>query len=347
MASGRLLVRGLERHGRIIVVKKPFPLMGHIGFGVIDRGFNNLQVRVTSACALSCIFCSVNAGPQSPRISEFMVDDPPWLAEWIKYTVRYKGALHLLFDGAGDPLAHPRLVEHVREAHEIEGVLTVAVETRLFGADEKLIDALADAGVVRLNVSIDSLEEEKAKRLAGNPAYSVGRVLELARYAFHEHGIDVHFTPVWIPGVNDRDIEQMVEYIASNPLSRRYPPLGIQKYVAHRRGRRVPGVREWSWEYFFKRLKKLEDKYGIRLVLRPEDFDLKKAPRIPHPYHRGETLKLTVVAVGWLPGEYLGVPAGMDRVVTVVSRRENYSVGDLVIARLFRDDDGILLAKPV
>jgi uncharacterized Fe-S cluster-containing radical SAM superfamily enzyme len=47
----------------VFKIRRPIPLVGHIAFGVIDRGTNIIQVRPTSLCNLNCIFCSVDAGP--------------------------------------------------------------------------------------------------------------------------------------------------------------------------------------------------------------------------------------------------------------------------------------------
>ncbi|MFB6216441.1 MAG: radical SAM protein, partial [Candidatus Aenigmatarchaeota archaeon] len=35
------------------------PLLGHIAFGLIDRGTNLIQVRPITGCNLKCIYCSV------------------------------------------------------------------------------------------------------------------------------------------------------------------------------------------------------------------------------------------------------------------------------------------------
>ncbi|HDD34251.1 MAG TPA: radical SAM protein, partial [Thermofilaceae archaeon] len=48
-------------------VGPPIPLIGHLAFGIVDRGTNLLQIRPTSSCPLSCVFCSVDAGPASKR----------------------------------------------------------------------------------------------------------------------------------------------------------------------------------------------------------------------------------------------------------------------------------------
>ncbi len=346
MARGTLMTKGLELRGGLAIIRSPFPLMGHIGFGVIDRGYNNLQVRITSLCGLSCIFCSVNAGPSSPRVLEFIVDDEEWLAEWVSRAIAHKGSLHVLFDGAGDPIAHPRLTDMIRAVSDLRGVESVALETRLHGASPSLLEKLAEAGVSRINLSIDSLDPNKARMLAGTQSYDIEKVVRLALIASKDFGIDIHITPVWIPGVNDHDIEEILEFAIKNELSRRYPPLGIQKYVIHRRGRKIPGVKEWSWRYFFTKLKELEERFGVRLVLRPEDFGLRPAPRVPQPYVKGETVKLVIVGQGWLPGEFLGVSLRWDRVFTLIDRRGNYRIGDVVIGTIIRDEDGILIAKP-
>jgi uncharacterized Fe-S cluster-containing radical SAM superfamily enzyme len=60
---------------KLVRITRPLPLVGHIVFGIIDRGTNLLQVRPYSACHFSCVFCSVDAGPLTrSRISEYIVD---------------------------------------------------------------------------------------------------------------------------------------------------------------------------------------------------------------------------------------------------------------------------------
>jgi len=337
---------GISRIGRVYRISRPFPLVGHIAFGIIDRGYNNLQVRVTSLCPLSCIFCSVAAGPHSKRKSDFILSDPQWLAEWVEYAVGFKGEVHVLFDGIGDPITNIDLPKFVAAVRRVRGVKSIAVETRLFPASEKLIDQLREAGVERLNVSIDTTNEEKGKILAGNSAYSVRRVIDLISYAWKEKGMDVHIAPVWLPGVNDEDIEDIIELVIKMGLGGKIPPLGIQKFVAHKYGRKPEGVREVSWSEFRSFLERLEEKYGIKLILSPEDYGLERAPRIPIPYKKHEVLKLTVVGEGLLRNEYLALSKKKDRVFTLVSRKMDFEAGDVVVSEVIQNRDGILMAVP-
>jgi uncharacterized Fe-S cluster-containing radical SAM superfamily enzyme len=337
---------GVSSIGKVAIISRPFPLVGHIAFGIIDRGYNNLQVRVSSLCPLSCLFCSVAAGPHSSRETEFLLNDSEWFAEWVKMAIKEKGSLHLLFDGIGDPITHRDLKKFVEAVKEIQGVLSITVETRLFPASRNLVYELWNSGVDRFNVSIDTLNEEKAKILSGNSAYSVERVRDLILYARKELGVEIHITPLWLPGLNDIDIEEIISFAIKADMGGRIPPLGIQKYVAHKYGRKAAGVKEVSWSDFRSFLEKLQKKFGIKLLLSPEDFGLEKAPRLHQPYRMGDSLKLTVVGKGLLKHEYLAIPPKKDRVFTLVSKKTNFTSGDVVASKIIRDKDGVLIAVP-
>ncbi len=343
----KIQIKGIEFSNKLVKIKKPFPLMGHIGFGIIDRGYNNLQVRITSTCNLGCIFCSVDAGIGTKRKKEIMVTDPKWMKEWILKAVKYKGPIHLLFDGAGDPITNPLLPKFISEARKIPGILTISLETRLHGATKKTIDSLARAGINRINLSIDSLQPDKARWLSGHKGYNITHILQLAHYAHEVHGIDVHVTPVWIPKINDEDIIEIIEYFKNHPTTRKYPQFGIQKYNEHRHGRKIKDAEEWSWDKFFSELKKLEEKTKTRLILTPKDYELEPAPRIPVPYSVGQVIKLQVVSEVWFPNEYLSVSLKYDWAFTLISKKTTYYTGDIVKGKVIRDKDGILIVKPI
>ncbi|MEM4035910.1 MAG: radical SAM protein [Fervidicoccaceae archaeon] len=338
---------GLKLRGKIAEIERPLPLIGHIAFGVIDRGYNIVQVRATSLCVLSCRFCSVGAGPSSQRRLEFMLRDPEWLVAWLRRVHKHKGKFHVLFDAVGEPLTHPALPDFVEEVSKSGVALSTIIETRLHPADESLLEKLVEAGASQFNVSIDSLDPSKARWLAGSESYDVEKVAKLVEFLHFELGVKVHLTPLWLPGVNDSDIEQIIEWALRLGLGRGIPPVGVQKYVAHKRGRKMSEAREWSWDRFYRELEKLEEKFGVRLALRPEDYGLNPAPRVPLPYRRGDTVKLVVVSEGWLPGEMLAVTLSLDRVFTLLCKRESFEVGDEVVARVIEDEDGVMIARPV
>jgi uncharacterized Fe-S cluster-containing radical SAM superfamily enzyme len=295
---------------RVLQVARPMPLMGHIAFGVIDRGTNVLQVRPTTLCPLSCVFCSVDAGPGSRwRQAEYVVE-PEWLAAWVEEAARLKGVtVEALVDGVGDPLTYPWLPRLVRLLKETGVVHSVAAETHGETLTRRLVDRLEEAGLDRVNLSIETLDPEKARRLAATPWYDVERVREVAEYIARETSIDLHVTPVWLPGVNDEDVVEIIEWAYRIGAGKRWPPVTVQKYIRHRRGRHPPGLREPSWEEYWRWIRGLEERTGRRLTWTMEEWGMRRAPRVPNPLPRGARTVLQVAGPGWLRGELSAIKA--------------------------------------
>ncbi|WP_440059562.1 radical SAM protein [Thermogladius sp. 4427co] len=330
---------------RFLVYVDDLPLFGHIAFGIIDRGTNILQVRPTTLCPYNCVYCSVDAGPYSRRrLSEFIVD-PEWLVKWVRiaYKLKKGEVIEALLDGVGEPPTHPGIVYIVRELKNF--IPRVAVETRGFTLTKSMVLRLWEAGLDRLNVSIDTLDEEKAKFLAGQEWFSVRRVREIVEFTLKETTIDVMLTPVWIPGVNDNDIQDIIEWGLKIGVGRRFPGFGIQKYEVHKYGRKIKGVREPSWTDFYDLIHRLEEKYGIILDYRKLDIGVRKAPRIPLFFRRRDIVELEVRSPGWLKGEALGVSEDGNAVVTIVG--VNDYTPRRIRALIIENGDGIYIAKPL
>ncbi len=304
-----MVMRPLFRVGRGI------PLLGSIAFGLIDRGTNIIQVRPVSGCPLNCIFCSIDEGPLSrSRFARYEVE-LDHLMEWFRWLVKFKGSkgIEAHIDCAGEPLLYPKLVELVAAMAEVKGVEVISMQTHGTLLDERKVDKLVGAGLSRINLSIDSLDPEKARRLSGTDAYDLERMLDMAEYIVSTR-MDLMVAPVWVPGYNDEDMAKLVKFALKIGAGKRWPPLGIQKYEAHKRGRRP--VRSWPFRYFYERLAQLERRYGVRLRLRRSDFNIRRMTSPPVSFQVGEAIKVKVVGPGWIKGEAMGV-AG-DRSVTLV-----------------------------
>jgi len=335
----------------LISLGKPAPLLGAVFIGVIDRGTNVIQVRPTTLCPLNCIFCSVDAGPRSRwRQAEFYVESPSWLAEWASMVASLKGTqVEALIDGVGDPLAYPRLVELVARLKSSPGVGWVAVETHGWSLNPRVIRMLEEAGLDRVNLSIDTLNPEKARMLSGSPWYDVGHVARMAEFIVRETSIDLHVTPVWVPGLNDEDVIEVVKWAYKIGAGKRWPPATIQKYERHRYGRRLPGVREVGWSEFWRRLKEIEQRTGLRVTWTMDEWGMRRTPRIPEPLRKGSRVRVEIVSPALFRGFHLAVTLDMKRLVTV---RNSSPPGKLVPGatiqvRIIRDRDGIYLAEPL
>ena len=321
------------------------PLVGALAFGVIDRGTNVLQVRPTSLCPLSCIFCSTDAGPHSRhRAAEYMVDLDLML-EWVAQLARFKGSrgIEAHIDTVGEPATYPRLVELVQGLSDIPGVEVISMQTNGVLLNERLVEELADAGLSRVNLSIHALNPQLAKKLTGTTAYPLDHVLEAAE-AIAQSRIDLLVAPVWVPNMNDDEIPKLIEYALRIGAGRRWPPLGVQKYLRHRRGRNPAGVRSMSWKTFYTALRRLERRYGVKLVLSPSDFGIVKRKMLPKVFRLGERVRVRVLASGWLRGEKLAEAKGVA--ITLVDADE-IPVGSRVRARIIQNKHNIYLARPI
>ncbi len=327
----------LKRNNILI---RDIPLFGCIAFGLIDRGTNVLQVRPISECPLSCVFCSTDAGIHSRhRISEYMVDLGQLLSafEWVA-SYKETNEIEAHIDTVGEPAMYPELVELVQSLSSNSHVKTVSMQTNGTLLNRKLISRLESAGLSRVNMSIESLDPELAKSIAGTDSYNLEKVLENAAY-IAKTNIDLLIAPVWLPGINDAQIPQLIEFAIS--IGAGTPALGIQKFLHHRYGRK-PGIKEMKWEEFYSRLREWEKTYNIKLVLAPQDFGSFKCRAIPRVFKRYEKVKVKVVGHGWMIGEKLAV--ARDRVITIVDA-DKIHVGKEVYVRIERVVDGIYISR--
>lgn len=329
-------------------VSDPLPLLGCIAFGLIDRGTNVIQVRPITTCPLSCIFCSTDAGPRSRhRRTEYIVP-LEYLVEWFEKVVAFKGryGIEAHIDTVGDPITYPKIADLVSSLSQVEGVRVVSMQTHGSTLTEKLLDELSDAGLTRINFSIDALDPDLAKKLSGTRWYDPERIINLMHHVVSNTKIDLLVAPVWIPGLNDSEIPKIIKLAKELGAGKKYPALGIQKYLVHKRGRKVKGVKLISWRKFYSQLRRWEEDFGVKLVLSPEDFGTHKRPKLPIPYKRFEVIRVEVVGPGWLKGEALAVTEKHDRSVMLVNA-ENLPIGIKLKARIISNRDNIFIAKPI
>ncbi|MEM0119705.1 MAG: radical SAM protein, partial [Thermofilaceae archaeon] len=241
------------------------------------------------------------------------------------------------------PLTHPQIVELVARLREKPYVETIAMETHGALLTERLAEKLDEAGLDRLNLSLDALDPQLARFLSGTEWFDVSRVIEVAEYIASSLRMDLLIAPVWVPGINDTQIPRIIEWALRIGAGKRWPPLGIQKYEAHKFGRKPKGVKPMSWRDFYAALSKWEEEYGVKLILRPQDFGIAKARPLPLRFRRLERVRVTVVGSGWLRSQWLGV--ARDRVITLVGVKGDPPVGRRVTATVLRAKHNIYVAR--
>ena len=334
--------RDLVRVGKDVEL----PLIGTVAFGVIDRGTNLIQVRPVSFCVLSCIFCSTDAGPRSRwRQAEYIVD-LDLLIDCIKAIVKFKGTdIEAHVDTVGDPLLYHKLPDLIHELKSIDGIRVVSLQTHAATLTTKLADELAAAGLDRINLSIDTLDSNKAVYLTATSWYRVEKVMNITEYVIRNTDTDVMLAPLLLPGINDHDIPEIIEWGLKVGVGKKFPPFGIQKFLKHKHGRIPRGIKNMGWREFNTYLRKLEEKYRVKLLLSEKDFAIKKTRTVPVIYDVGRKVKVKVVAPGWLRNEWLAVPVGREESRTITVIGKSLSVGSKLSVRIISNKHNIYLAE--
>ena len=318
--------------------KTGIPLIGHTAFGIIDRGTNLIQVRPISGCNLNCIFCSVDEGKSKTRVTDYIVHASyltsifEEVAEFKrKHTPNVKIEAHI--DGQGEPFLYPKIEELIKKLSEVADVVSIQTHGMLLSRERiRKLENYLD----RINLSIHTLDEKKAMMLSGTRMYDVEYVKEMCR-EIAQSNIDLLLAPVWIPGYNDEDIKEIINFGKKIGAGKKWKPFGIQKYVKYRFGRKPKGVKAMSYQHFYSCLCSMDKE----LRLFPKDFEIVKCKSIPKKFKKGEKVDLKLCLYGRIEGEMIAV--GRDRIIQIVETKGE--LGDFVKVKIIRNKHNIYVAK--
>jgi len=183
------------------------------GFG---RRVEYLRISVTDKCNLRCVYCMPEEGlPWLKREALLSYEE---IAEIVRQMAPM-GLSKLRITG-GEPLVRRDLPRLVRMLRDIPGIADIALSTNAVLLDEQA-GALRDAGVDRLNVSLDSLIPERVDAISRRPgsADSIFRGLDAAER--------VGFAPIKINcvvmrGRNDDEVEAFAQISRERPWHIRF-----------------------------------------------------------------------------------------------------------------------------
>lgn len=131
-----------------------------IGANLMNRSPAAARVSITDRCDLACIYCRPSHGDVClPR--ERRLDVSAWVE--VFKALAAQGVRRLRLTG-GEPLLHPDVVALVRAAASTPGVTDVALTTNATRLDS-LAQPLRDAGLSRINISVDSLREHRFRAI--------------------------------------------------------------------------------------------------------------------------------------------------------------------------------------
>ena len=287
--------------------KSEIPLFGVDFIGIIDRGTNVIEIKPLTLCNLKCKYCFVRAGDYE---TNFIIE-PTYLLKKLRDIIEIKGhyKIEIHFAPYGEILLYPKLFKLIKEIWRIKGVEIISLQTNGLLLNEEKIKQLEEARITRINISLNSLNQEKAGYLCNTKDYDIENLIKNITLLLDTE-IDVLIAPVWFPGENNKDIEDIISYIIDlrkKGHSEKKIQLGIQKYLIYKTGRKLKKIRPKSWGYFYSQLSILEKKYNIKLKLGPRDFGIHKRKTVATlNFKKNDQIKLKLISQGRWKREYIG-----------------------------------------
>jgi cyclic pyranopterin phosphate synthase len=178
------------------------------------RNIHYLRISLTDHCNLRCVYCMPEEMTFRPN-ADLMQDDEIFLL-----TQLFAG---LGFDKirltGGEPTVRAHILEIVREISGTPGIRNVSMTTNGILL-KKLARPLAEAGLKRVNISIDTMDAAKFKRLT-----RWGRLEDVWEgiQAAQEAGLaPIKLNAVVVKGYNEPDVVDLARLSIENPWQIRF-----------------------------------------------------------------------------------------------------------------------------
>ncbi|WP_439742064.1 GTP 3',8-cyclase MoaA [Bacillus pseudomycoides] len=187
--------------------------MKSVTLDTLHRPLRDLRISVTDRCNFRCRYCMPEEifGPDY----SFLSNDKILSFDEIERVARIfvsLGVRKLRITG-GEPLLRKNLPELIERLNKIDGVEDIGLTTN-GSLLKKFAPDLYKAGLSRVTVSLDSLDEERFSYLNGNRS-KVKTVLAGIQAAA-EVGMKIKMNMVVQKGKNEQDIVQMAQYFKEN-----------------------------------------------------------------------------------------------------------------------------------
>ncbi|MEX0776109.1 MAG: GTP 3',8-cyclase MoaA [Phycisphaeraceae bacterium] len=214
------------------------------------RRLRYLRLSITRACGMRCTYCR-------PAGSTPLDDDQPLTPREIEALVRHLVAAHGLRKvrlTGGEPTTRHDLPEIITRLSDIAGLQDLALTTNGLTLARQA-RSLAQAGLRRVNISLDSLEEHTFHQITG--VAGLQRVLA-GIAAAHDAGLaPIKLNTVVLRGANDHELPDLLRFAAQRSLEIRFielMPMGplaqqwAQRFVpeSEMRQRLAADTRSWT-----------------------------------------------------------------------------------------------------
>lgn len=179
------------------------------------RAITYMRISVTDRCNLRCVYCLPEDGVK--WLSEEETLSPDEIVQVVK-TVARMGVNKIRLTG-GEPLVRPEILEIIRQIAEVKEINDLCLTTNGMLL-EKLAEPLAKAGLHRVNISLDTLDPEKFKKVTRFGDLS--RVWKGIQAAEQAGLTPVKLNAVIVGGFNDDEIIKLASLSSDHPWHVRF-----------------------------------------------------------------------------------------------------------------------------
>jgi len=173
-----------------------------------DRRLRYVRISVTDRCQFRCPYCRPEQGdaPCEPQ-ADYLT--PAEIARVVNVLTTI-GIRTVRFTG-GEPLLRRDLASIIQAVHAV-GIDDMAITTNAALLSPKRARNLANAGLKRINISLDTLDPQRFKTLSGGaPIEPVLNAINAVR----DVGIQIKTNTVVVRGQNDNELEDIAKYVWS------------------------------------------------------------------------------------------------------------------------------------
>jgi cyclic pyranopterin phosphate synthase len=177
--------------------------------GLVDtfgRTATDLRVSLTDRCNLRCSYCMPAEGLDWLPGEEVLTDDE--VVRLVRIAVTHLGIREVRFTG-GEPLVRRGLVDIVRRTNELAPRPETSLTTNALGLT-RTARALADAGLARVNVSLDTIRREDFREITRRDR--LGDVVAGLEAASAAGLAPVKINAVLLRGVNDGQAPELLRW---------------------------------------------------------------------------------------------------------------------------------------
>ena len=193
---------------------------------LFGREIGYLRISLTDLCNLRCVYCMPEEGIcKLPHKDILTLEE---VAEIAGAAVEL--GIHKIRLTGGEPLVRRGIVELVRSLRALPGLRELTLTTNGILLPE-LAAPLRDAGLDRINISLDTLDAEKYRMLTRGG--ELRKALEGIRAAEEAGFTPVKLNAVLLGGVNDDEIPALCALTVDKPIEMRFielMPIGDALY---------------------------------------------------------------------------------------------------------------------